>query len=73
MNKITESSKEIYDLLGSGYGFNGEEDQAIKFIEEKIQAIAIHYADRAFAAGRSKTTWRVFYLNNFITDEEAIL
>lgn len=75
MNKITESSKEIYDLLGYGYGFNGSEEQAIKLLEEKISAIAIHYADKAFAAGRSKNTWRVFYLDNFLTedDQEAII
>lgn len=75
MNKITESSKEIYDLLGSGYGFNGTEEQAIGLLNEKISAIAIHYADKAFAAGRSKTTWRVFCLNNFLTEDhnEAII
>lgn len=68
MNKITASSKEIYDFLGSGYGFNGSEDHAIKLLEEKITSIAMHYAYKAFTAGCRKTAWKVFYLNNFLTE-----
>lgn len=71
MNKISESSKEIYDLLGSCYGFNGTEDHAIKLLEEKITEVAKYYADKAFVSGRSQTPWKVFYVNNFLSGDTS--
>lgn len=66
MKAINQSSSEIYQALGAGYGFNGSKDEALKLLDEKLTEIAKHYADKAFCAGRSKTPWMVFYANNFV-------
>lgn len=60
--------------MGSGYGFNGSEEEAIKLLDEKITDVAKYYADKAFVAGRSKTPWRIFYLTHFLStnSEEEI-
>lgn len=73
---INKTSNEIYSLLGEGYGFNGSKEDAVKLLEEKITDLVIKYADKAFTAGRSKTPWKVFYVNNFLihkAHEEALI
>jgi hypothetical protein len=57
---IQEKSRQIYEFLGEGYGFNGTEEDAINFLEERIKEVALYYADLAFVAGRSETTWEQF-------------
>jgi len=66
MKDIEKTSVEIYEILGEGYGFNGPKDKAIILLNEKLTEIAKIYSNKAFVAGRSKQTWKSFYLYHFI-------
>lgn len=67
METTKQIAEEIYEKIGSGYGFNGKKEDAINIIESKVEDLVKYYSEKAFVAGRSKTTWKTFYVNNFLT------
>lgn len=62
--KISELADEIYAILGDGYGFNGSKEEALDILNDKLMAVAKYYADKAFVAGRSQTSYIQFETDN---------